>query len=281
MIHNPHGSAPGIDLTVHQDGASSRVFAFPGVPAELKEMWQASVAPLLSQCVGGDRRFILHRRIKCFGVGESDLEQLLPDLIRRGREPSVGITVHRATITLRITAHGSSPDACQAILAPTERTIHACLGDLVFGQEDDELQHAVDRLLRSSQRTLATAEWCTEGVIARWMRQLPDDQSYYRGGLVVTGDDGLTSALGITDETIVQHGRVSREVTGQMATQVRQQFHTDYGLAISAFPEKDGPQRFYVGLASHDALLVKHCQHGGHPDIWVERAAKQALDVLA
>ena len=93
------------------------------------------------------QRVIRHRRIKCFGVGESDLEAMLPDMIRRKREPLVGITVSGATITLRITASGPNEAACLRAMEPTVAQIREMLGVLVFGEEDDELEHAVVRLL--------------------------------------------------------------------------------------------------------------------------------------
>ena len=120
-IVNPCGTAPGIAVTVSGPGGKEcLVFALPGVPAEMKEMWRQSVAPAIL------RRWpnlpIKARRvIKCFGAGESELEAMLPDMIRRGRNPLVGITVSQATIALRIAASGDSIQACQAMLDDTER----------------------------------------------------------------------------------------------------------------------------------------------------------------
>ena len=85
--------------------------------------------------------------------------------LRRGREPSVGITVSAATITLRITASGATPEACLAMIDPTVGTIRECLGNLVFGQEDDELEDAVVRLLKDQGKTLCTVEYATAGLI--------------------------------------------------------------------------------------------------------------------
>ncbi len=147
-IHNPHGSAPGIEISIQRAvGKPARIFALPGVPAEMKEMWVATVGPAIQQLLGV-RKVIAHHRIKCFGVGESDLEAMLPDLIARNRYPLVGITVSQATITLRVTAEGDSAAAARAAMQPTIDTIHQCLGDLILGYEDDELQHVVVRLLR-------------------------------------------------------------------------------------------------------------------------------------
>lgn len=123
VIDNPNGTAPGIDLTLAEAGGiSCRYFALPGVPAEMREMWHRSVQPSLLE-MGAGQRVIMHRRIKCFGVGESVLEEMLPDLIRRGRSPSVGITVHRATITLRVTAEGEHTAACEKVIQPTVQSI--------------------------------------------------------------------------------------------------------------------------------------------------------------
>ena len=102
----------------------------------MREMWEATVQPAVEQTLGDQRRWIQHHVIKCFGVGESDLEQMLPDLIRRGRQPSVGITVSKATISLRISAQAETEHDCHHQMAPTIQTIHDCLGDLIFGERD-------------------------------------------------------------------------------------------------------------------------------------------------
>ena len=108
---------------------------------------------------------IRRRRIHCFGAGESQIEAMLPDLIRRGRRPTVGITASQATITLRIAAEGATEEECFAAMEPTVATIRQCLGTLVFGEEDEQLQDAVVKLLRENQKTLATAECGTAGLI--------------------------------------------------------------------------------------------------------------------
>ena len=114
---------------------------------------------------------IAFRRIKCFGAGESAVEAMLPDLIRRGRDPLVGITVHEATITLRIAARGRDEADCRARMAPTEAIIRETLGDLVFGTEEDELEDATLAAVRAAEGTLATVEIGTHGLVAALMAQ--------------------------------------------------------------------------------------------------------------
>lgn len=284
IIPNPHGTAPGIQLAAPRaSGGQAQVFALPGVPAEMTEMWQNTVADEIRR-VTGATHVLRHRRIKCFGAGESHVEQMLPDLIRRGRDPSVGITVSGATITLRITARGASADECLARMQPTVETIYECLGDLVFGEEDDELEHAVLRLLAERRATLATAEWGTGGLVAHWLNELSDAGTYYLGGVVIGGADAAERLLGVPAELYRQHGGASGEVVEALARNCRQQSGAEYGLAISELPVMDPSAaespRVFVALASADEAVVRSVPYVGHPSIHKTRTAKVGLNLV-
>ncbi|MEO8495215.1 MAG: CinA family protein, partial [Planctomycetota bacterium] len=225
---------------------------------------------------------IRHHQIKCFGVGESDLEQMLPDIIARGRQPSVGITVHKATITLRITAEAETEAACVESMQPTIATIRECLGSLIFGEENDELQHAVVRALRSQSQSLATLEWGSGGLLADWLSEADDKGHVFRGGIVVRS----AAALAATLREASQQGETLDEsvLIQRMAGDVREQFGTDYALALGAFPTSDTavsePGELRFALATPASVLAKSVPFAGHPDILKERAVKQALNFL-
>lgn len=258
-IPNANGSAPGIDLTLSRPGCpATRFFALPGVPAEMKEMWTTSVAPAIAALVG-EKRVIAHYRIKCFGVGESDLEAMLPDLIARQRYPLVGITVHEATITLRITAAGATAELARAAMQPTIDTIHQCLGDLVFGEEDDELEHVVVRLLRERQRTLVVREWGTCGLVTQWLAAT-GAADVFRGGQVLPGSLDWDADRSWSETS------------------------ADYVLVISPQPQADSPTtapgNLSILLRHDDQTIRKAFPFVGHPEILRPRAAKQALNLL-
>lgn len=281
IVPNPHGSAPGIDFThTRTDQTTSRVFCLPGVPAEMREMWTGTIVPAL-QTLLGTTRMIRHRVIKCFGVGESDLEAMLPDLIRRGREPQVGITVHAATISLRITTNTETEAEAAALVQPTLDTIRTCLGSLVYGEGDDELEHAVLRLLAGQGASLATAEWGTHGLLSHWLENAAQDRPMYAGGSVLNGVQSLKNILGEhapPDEELLDRKTRARA----MAEHCRRQWRTTWGLAVGDAPtaaEGDAP-RIWVALAGPDGTACHPFVFAGHPDILVPRAAKQALNFL-
>ncbi|HEX4414709.1 MAG TPA: CinA family nicotinamide mononucleotide deamidase-related protein [Lacipirellulaceae bacterium] len=290
VIPNPEGTAPGIDLSVPRpDSTPCRVIALPGVPAELFTMWKETVGPALS-AMQPEPRVICHRRIKCFGVGESDLEAMLPDMIRRKREPLVGITVHGATITLRITASGANEAECRKAMQPTAEEIFRLLGVLVFGEEDDELEHAVVRLLAERSQTLAVAEWATDGLVSQWLAEGAMDNECIRAGIVIHEQGALTSLLKID---AAEYDRSSAETATAMARAIQRLTRATYGLGIAAFPTAGTPVAtaaaghtldmsgtLQVALATADNVRAKAFPIATHPSITKVRSAKQALNMV-
>jgi nicotinamide-nucleotide amidase len=284
MIPNPTGTAPGIALEVPRvTGRPCRVYALPGVPSEMFRMWADTVGPELAN-LSGAPQVIRHRRIKCFGLSESELEGRLPDMIRRGRSPSVGITVSAATITLRITAQGASDAECRTQMEPTVATIYDCLGNVVFGEEDDELEDVVMRLLEQRRLTLATVEWGTGGLVAHRLHEASPEGQHFVGGLIAPNQSSLTRLLGVPAEFITEHTPVSAEVVEAMARGCRERLGTDLALAVSQFPlpatKETTPQRLFIALASATEVIPRSVPHFGSPDILTTRAAKQALNLV-
>jgi nicotinamide-nucleotide amidase len=281
VIRNPNGTAPGIALEVPREGQGPcHLFALPGVPAEMVEMWPSVVAHLENLRAAG--RMIRHRQIKCFGAGESQMAEQIPELLRRGRHPRVGINASKTTIILRIAAEGASEAECEAAMGPTVDTIYQTFGPLIFGEGTDELQHAVLRLLGQQRKTLATAEWGTAGLVADWLGDAPG-AGRYLGGLVLP--DGLAAQrlLDVPVELVAEHGGASAEVARAMAEGCRQRFGADYGLAVSQFPPLDTRSEappFFLALSSAEGITVKAIPFGGHPSTLKIYCAKQALNLV-
>ncbi len=254
-IRNPNGTAPGIHAQVAKTGTGvCHLFALPGVPAEMHEMYAQCVAPAVAS-LDGEPRVIRHRTIKVFGPGESQLESMLPDLIRRGREPRVGITASAATLTLRITAAAADEATCMAVMEPTAQQIYEAVGRFIFGEGDIDMHHAVLELLAKRGETLATHECFPRGLIAGWL---------------AADDIGRRGFVG---------GRVSPEVDDVVAAaqEVRKAFAATHGLSVGPGDESGEVE---VAVAVGDNVVTERFKLGGHVAVVGPRIAKCALNLL-
>src|SRR5262249_46233319 len=151
---------------------------------------------------------LVQRKINCFGAGESAVEEKLLDLTRRGHVPEVGITVHDATISLRILARAPTRQQADQQIGPVERTIRERLGDLVFGVEEEDLQDAVVRWLAEKRRTLAVAEGVTGGLVAHRLTLIPGASAWFRGGIIAYDNRLKLEMLGVPGQLLEDHGAV-------------------------------------------------------------------------
>jgi len=281
-IVNPQGTAPGIDMVAtRDDGTESRVFALPGVPAEMKTMFDQSVAPTI-MAAGGGIKTIRHAVMKFFGTGESDMEQRLGDMIARDRQPRVGITVSSATISLRISAIADTEDECKAMIESTREEILQRVGDLHFGDgETFEQHHAVDRTLQQRGGRLAVIELGRAAPLGNWFATLGDTPAFAGGVSLATIDDlvRLTNATPSSDAT---------QTLTDCFDVIGDRFQADWILLVNEYPDLQnlGGQ---VMPASEVTFTVRdpHGRQsslterlGGHPSIVQPRIAKAALMFL-
>ena len=280
-IPNPQGTAPGIEMLVPRPGREPcAVFALPGVPAEMHEMWQTVVAPRI-RALHPVPTVIRHRQIHCFGAGESRVEAMLGDLTRRGREPRVGITASQATITLRITASGETEATCLQAMEPTVITIRERLGDLVFGEGEERLEHVVARLLADRNETLAVAEWATAGLVAEWLAAVNQDGRPMVYSESIDNRDAFNVLLG-KHSLPADIQACDAQVATAMAEAVRRKSGADFGLAVAAFPPDPlaVDARVCVALASEESTRQFQFNCASHPAILGPRTAKQMLNAV-
>lgn len=269
-IINPTGTAPGIDLALPAGadwggGLGVQVVALPGVPAEMRRMWQETVGPQLAELAGGTR-VLRHRRLKCFGAGESAIEAMLPGLIERGHDPTVGITAHEATITLRISAWAADASGCQAKITATERRIRDALGELVYGEEDDEVEDAALTSLTMAGVTVATIEVGTAGRVAALLAQAAARRPagaarVYRGGRVVSELPAASGAL----------------LDAAAATATEQ--GASVGLAVGPLRSSGERQAVDIAITYAGSREIQE-HHLGGGDIALARAAKTAVNMV-
>lgn len=282
-ILNRTGTAPGIWMRVGR----SLVVCLPGVPSELKIMFEEQVIPKLIDLNWIDR-VIVHRKINLFGRGESEFEALALDLTARGRVPEVGITASDATISFRISAAGWNEAEAIEAMEPTVQLIRERFAEFVIGEGTDDLPEAVACELARTGLTLALAESCTGGLIGELLTNIPGISDRFLGGVISYANSAKVGLLGVDESLPAQHGAVSPEVAEAMAAGARARFGADIALSVTGIAGPGGGSAekpvglVYLGLATASGVTSKRLDIGPEQPraIIRRRAAKHALNYV-
>jgi len=281
-IVNTCGTAPGIRVTLK----GAMLFIMPGVPREMKVMFERDVASELTSLANG--AVLLKRVLWTYGAGESDIGERIRDLMQRGRNPTVGTTAHHTVIGVRIHSYGKTQQAARALLDEATRDVRQRLGNLVFGQDDDTLADAVARLLTKHKKTVSTAESCTGGLIAKSLTDVPGSSDYMLEGVVTYSNTAKVRLLHVPVELIERHGAVSVPVAEAMAKNGRRLSASDYALSVTGIAGPTGGTAtkpiglVYVGLADNRGCQVTERRFGTYltREEIRDRTRKLALNCL-
>jgi nicotinamide-nucleotide amidase len=282
QILDPGGMACGFALK----HGGVRLFFLPGVPREMRVLFDALVLPALVESAGGGER-LAQRTLRLFGISEAQLQQVvshLPDFQHHG--VTVGLYPNFPETHLTLTMRGRDRQALEESLDRLTSALAREVGDVLLGSDLVSLEGLVGRYLKKRGLTLAVAESCTGGLIGHRLTEVPGASNYFRGGVVSYSNEAKQDLLWVPAEILAETGAVSPETARDMARGVRAVFHADLGLAVTgiAGPTGGSPTKpvgtVYIGLASAAGEDVWHYQfHGNRSEIKI-LTAETALDRL-
>lgn len=234
-IPNEIGTAPGMWFEKN----STYWMSMPGVPYEMKKLMKDYVIPKLPQLF--DLTVIYHRVIKTVGIGESwladlikDWENSLPEHIRLAYLPSPG------HVKLRLTAFGNDKTKLSQQVSTQIDLVMPLISKYVYGYDEETLESAIGKLLKSAGKTLALAESCTGGYVSHLITSIAGSSGYFMGSVIPYHNEFKQQILGVQAETLKSHGAVSEETVKEMAEGVRKVFGSDFGISSSGIAGPDG-----------------------------------------
>jgi nicotinamide-nucleotide amidase len=280
-IDNDCGTAAGAKVRI----GKQLCYIFPGVPHEMQSMFDRVILPELKDEVPGS---LLTRTLLTTGIGESALAQKLDPIVQRIQKlDDFMLAFLPSTTGVRLRLMHQSAGV------PNTKVFESLFADLMlgcssyfYGLDDETLEEVIVKTMTRKQKTIATCESCTGGLISHRITQVEGSSKVFKGALVPYQVELKTSELGISGQEIEEFGVVSETVARRMAEATRDRFKTDYAVATTGYlgatggTEKAPNGSAWIAVSGPNGTTAHFHTFEKNRKRAKDRAAQAALDAV-
>jgi nicotinamide-nucleotide amidase len=278
VIPNPRGSAPGLWI----EASGHILILLPGVPSELRAMFEQEVRPRLTR-LGHDER-LFTRDLRITGLPESEVEQRVSPLYALYPDTETTILASPPGIQLHPRVWSRDPAQANQILDEMVKRMALALGEHLYSTEGETLEEVVARALTENRATIAVAESCTGGLLAERLTNIPGSSSYFLGGVVCYSNELKSALVNVPAELIESKGAVSPEVALALAEGIRKTTGATIGVGVTGIAGPGGgtPEKpvglVHIGIADERGPRERRFQFPGDRERIRMHASQTALD---
>ena len=279
VFRNPVGTAPGCAFSA---GETTAVL-LPGVPHECRYMAEHCLLPYLERLHG---QTVRAHDLRVFGLTEPQVQEKLSDLLRQEEDMTLAPYAKPGEVMLHLSARGDDAAACEARMAPVLAEVQARLGGCLYGVDVSGLEEVVLARCREKGLTLAAAESCTGGLIAKRLTDIPGASQVFLGGVVSYTNHVKQQVLHVPENLLERCGAVSAPVARAMALGARLVTGADLAVSVTGLAGPDGDDRgnpvgtVFTALAAPEGVFVRHLTLGGDRERIRTLSAHHALDLV-
>jgi nicotinamide-nucleotide amidase len=278
VLPNPRGSAPGLWLEAN----GHILILLPGVPSELRAMFDQEVRPRLTK-MGHDER-LFTRDLRITGLPESEVEQRVSPLYSLYPDTETTILASPPGIQLHPRVWSRDPAKANQVLDEMVKRMALALGEHLYSTEGETMEEVVARVLTENRATIAVAESCTGGMLAERLTNIPGSSSYFLGGVVSYSNELKSALVGVPAELIEAKGAVSSEVALALADGIRKNTGATIGVGVTGIAGPGGgtPEKpvglVHIGIADERGPRERRFQFPGDRERIRMHATQTALD---
>jgi nicotinamide-nucleotide amidase len=279
ILPNPNGTAPGLWL----ESNGHVLILLPGVPAELRGLFESQVKPRLSRLGGKQRLFT--RDLRITGLPESEVETRVSPLYALYPDTETTILASPPGIQLHPSMWSDDPAKAEKLLDEIVDRMALALGEHLYSTHGESLEEVVGRILTENRATVAVAESCSGGLLAERLTNVPGSSIYFLGGVVCYSNELKANLLGVSPAIIESKGAVSSDVALSLAEGVRKLTGAKLGVAVTgvAGPGGGSPEKpvglVYIGIADERGPRQKEFRFLGDRERIRLFASQAALDM--
>jgi nicotinamide-nucleotide amidase len=280
VLPNPNGTAPGLWL----ESEGRIVVLLPGVPSEMKSIFEAQVRQRLEN-ISSDERLVT-RDLRITGLGESDVETRVRPLYELYPDTETTILASPGAVQLHPRIWSRDAAHAEKVLDEITQRMALALGEHLYSMHGETLEEVVARILTENRATIAVAESCTGGMLAERLTNLGGSSVYFLGGVVCYSNDLKTSMVGVPKEMIESKGAVSSEVALALAEGIRKRTGATIGVGITGIAGPGGgtPEKpvglVHIGLADERGPRERAYRYPGNRERIRSFATQSALDAV-
>jgi len=280
-IPNRYGTAPCMWF----EKGKSVYISMPGVPFEMKNVFEQEILPKLLKHFKVTP--YISKVVMTTGVGESfladaikDWEDALPDFLSLAYLPQYGM------VRLRLDGRHPDREFLQKTIDNEIDKLSKIIGKYIFGYDEKPIAEAVLEKLMAVGKTLASAESCTGGTIAKMITAIPGSSEVFKGTVVSYATSVKEEVLGVNHTDVEKYTVVSQQVAEQMAIGVRALLKTDYAVATTGVAGPGGATEenpvgtVWIAVAGPNGVVSKRCNFGKDRGNNIERASITALEMV-
>jgi len=278
VIPNPRVSAPGLWI----EASGHIVILLPGVPSELRAMFEQEIRPRLTR-LGHDER-LFTRDLRITGLPESEVEQRVSPLYALYPDTETTILASPPGIQLHPRVWSRDPAQANQILNEMVKRMALALGEHLYSTEGEAMEEVVARVLTENRATIAVAESCTGGLLAERLTNIPGSSSYFLGGIVCYSNELKSALVDVPAELIESKGAVSPEVALALADGIRKRTGATIGVGVTGIAGPGGgtPEKpvglVHIGIADERGPRERRFQFPGDRERIRMHASQTALD---
>ena len=233
IIQNNNGTAPG--CLIEKDGKT--IIMLPGPPKEMIPMFEETIYPYFEKKTG---QIIGSRMLKVFGIGESEMEMKILDLIEAQSNPTIAPYVNMGEEVIRVTARGKNYYEAMEMINPVIERIKERLGSDLYAYNGETLEETVVQLLIEKKISISTVESCTGGMLASKLVNVPGVSNVFANGFITYSNQSKVDVLGVDPDVIKTYGTVSKETAIEMVKGLVKNTATRAGISITGIAGPDG-----------------------------------------
>ena len=263
VLMNDFGTAPGI--AVEKDGKV--LVMLPGPPREMKPMLENQVIPYISKYTD---HVLYSSNVNIIGMGESSVEEKLYELMTTSKNPTLAPYVNDGEVRVRVTGRGKTQDEAKSVVSETVEKVKEILGGVVYDVDSASAAHSLVKLLCEKNKTIATAESCTGGLVSGSITAVPGSSKVFGFGVCTYANEAKMKLLGVKEETLKEFGAVSEQTAMEMADGVRKLSGSDIALSLTGIAGPGGGTDekpvglVYLGVSVGEKLYAKKMLLGQH-----------------